>query len=181
MGRRDDASLHTPKCNYAAIHDVQCMNGVGSLEKAPRDGACLWHARTAAGTEEGAWSPNASFILKNDILDFLRSRPNKLASLLNASCSAAEAILHDWGPQDVWADGRAPPLIAAPTGATVMVVNMAEQCLEVFTCATTLDTLTNCGCFVTTMSTDCVRVHDQVRVHSYKHALLSHFSSMSLR
>ena len=117
------------------------MHGIGGLEKAPGDGACLWHACAIAGADEGCWVPSDSFMLKKDLLDYVRSQPSQVASLLNASCAAAESILQDWGPQDAWADGRAPPLLAAHTGATIVIVNAAEQCLEIFTCAHSMETM----------------------------------------
>ena len=165
VGRNAEQASHKRKCNYAVLHDVQCMNGVGTLEKAPGDGACLWHACALAGADEGTWSPSASFALKADILDFVRSQPAEVASLLNASCVAADAILHDWSPQDAWADGRAPPLIAAHTGATVMIVNMAEQCIEIFTCAHSLAGIDKLWVLCYDHEHfDCIRVQDHVRV-----------------
>ena len=142
VGRVDDASLHTRKCNYAVIHDVQCMNGVGSSEKAPGNGAsvrvCGMHV---------PWQEQRK--------------------ALGAPAPASSSRM------------RAPPLIAAHTGESTWQSSVLKSSHAL----RPRIALTNCGSFVMTMSTSIVYVYmiKRVFIKSYKHALLSHFSSMSPR
>ena len=70
--------------------------------------------------------------LKSDILAYAQTNPQAVASVLNASVTAAQAVIHDWTPEHAWADGRAPPLLAVYHGAVLAIVNETDQCIEVF-------------------------------------------------
>ena len=129
MGRSE---LHQGKCRYGILHDIECIANIGELQIMPGDGGCFWHACAHGGLPPQMWTPEHGPILKRDTLEWIRQSPEQVSHILNASSDITESLTQAWSNWTSWADGRAPPLVAMHYETSIMIVNVPESCIELF-------------------------------------------------
>ena len=127
MGRSQEVA-----CFYGKTSDISIPQHLGSIRKVPGDGACFWHSIAHAGKEASEWTEQMGSEMKHTLLAYVRNNAEQVGRLLAGSSQVASAILHDWHAWDAWTDGRAPPLITACFGVSVMILNARDQCVELF-------------------------------------------------
>ena len=136
---------HVPslQCFHGALSDVSCFDQIGSLQIMPGDGACFWHCCAHGGVEPGQWQINLAPQFKAEEMQSIASEPDKVAAILHASPSVAQALQTDWARWEDWADGRAMPLICVLKQVALVIINVMDGKVELFSpCANVFDSST---------------------------------------
>ena len=143
--RRGSTSEHEPclQCYYGVLCDVTCAQQLGQLQITPGDGGCFWHCCAHGTLAPGQW--HLSLGPKAALVDTIVNEPTKMATIMHASPSVATSLQEACGRWEDWADGRAMPLVAVLREVTLMMVNIADARIEVFSPCALLHRLEQCG------------------------------------
>ena len=127
------------RCHHGTVIGIEAAQGLGQVITCHGDGACFWYAASHGGQPPSAWQPQQAAALKDRVLSLLRLHPEIVAAWLGASPEVAASITEDWKQWDSWADGRALALVSLLQNVTILIVNMTEQVLELYSPAETVD------------------------------------------
>ena len=119
-------------CYYGRTQDISVAQHLGVVRKAPGDGACFWHSIAHGGKDAEEWTEQAGMEIKHHVMQYVNNNAELVGRLLGGSSQVAASILQDWHAWDAWADGRAPPVITACYRVSVMILNVHDQCVELF-------------------------------------------------
>ena len=102
------------------------------------DGACLWHSISAQLTgfqPQQSMPPHQGHELKETLLRLFAENATACAAVLGVSTDTLRGLLEEWRPLAAWADARLLALTSAHYNATIVIVNAADERLDIVSSA----------------------------------------------